>query len=41
MRTFLQLRSASYEDVAAAMVAHLEADGPLRQKRVGFASAGP
>lgn len=36
-----QLVGPSYQEVAAAMVAHLEAGGPLRHRRVGFASASP
>lgn len=36
-----QLVGPSYQEVAAAMVAHLEAGGPLRHRRVGFAAASP
>ncbi|KAI8475464.1 MAG: hypothetical protein J3K34DRAFT_404255 [Monoraphidium minutum] len=35
-----QLRSASYEEVAAAIVDHLDGGGPLRHKRVGFVGGG-
>jgi len=36
-----QLVGPSYDEVAAAMVAHLAPNGPLRQRRVGFAAAAP
>lgn len=34
-----RLVGPSYEEVAAAMVAHLAPGGPLRHRRVGFAAA--
>lgn len=34
-----QLRSASYQDVAAVIAAHLETGGPLRHRRIGLASS--
>lgn len=36
-----QLVGPSYQEVAAAMVAHLEPGGPLHHSRVGFAAAAP
>ncbi len=35
----IQLVGPSYEEVAAAIVQHLEPNGPLRHRRVGFAAA--
>ena len=35
-----RLTGPSYEEVAAAMVAHLAPGGPLRYRRAGFVSAG-